>query len=145
MRTLLEPNIQAKLDRLTKLEWALERAITLPIIGKKAGLDAVLGLIPGAGDLIAGALGSYIIVEAVHARAPKWLIARMMWNLGFDTTLGAVPIVGDIFDLFFASNTKNIKLLKAHLEKQAAKTPQPPTDVTRITSLSGAPGRAQTA
>jgi Domain of unknown function (DUF4112) len=145
MRALLEPNIAAKLDRLTKLEWALERAITLPILGKKAGVDAILGLIPGGGDLIAGALGSYIIVEAVHARAPKRLIARMMWNLGFDTTIGAIPIAGDIFDFFYSSNTKNLKLLKAHLEKQVAKTPQPPTGVTRITSLSGAPGRAHAA
>jgi Domain of unknown function (DUF4112) len=139
------PDIAAKLARLEKLEELLERAITLPFFGNKTGLDAILGLIPGGGDLIAGALGSYFIIEAVHARAPKWLIARMIWNLGLDTTLGAVPIAGDIFDFFYKSNTKNLKLLKAWLEKQAAKSSQPPTGVTRIASLSGAPGRSQTA
>ncbi len=135
-------DLAAKLARLEKLGWLLEHAITVPFLGRKTGLDAILGLIPGGGDLIAGALGSYLIVEAVHARAPKWLIARMLWNLGVDTTIGAIPIAGDIFDFFYSSNSKNFKLLKAHLLKRQN---QPPTGVTRMGNLSGAPGRAQAA
>ncbi len=139
------PDMAAKLARLEQLEWLLERAVTIPILGKKTGLDALLGLIPGGGDLIAGALGSYIIVEAVHAGVPKFTVLRMMWNLGFDTAVGAIPIAGDIFDFFYSSNGKNLKLLKTHLAKQAPKENQPPTGVTRMDNLSGAPGRAQAA
>lgn len=143
---LRNPDLAAKLARLEKLEWLLEQAITIPVIGKKTGLDAILGLIPGGGDLIAGALGSYIIVDAVHAGMPKRTILRMMWNLGVDTAVGAIPLAGDIFDFFYSSNGKNLKLLKKHLAKHAPSTvAQPPTGVTRMDNLSGAPGRAQAA
>jgi Domain of unknown function (DUF4112) len=113
------PDYHAKISRLNRLEWFLERSVTVPIFGKKTGVDALLGLIPGGGDLIAGALGSYIIVEALHARAPRAMIIRMMWNLGFDTLVGSVPIAGDLFDFFYSSNGKNLKLLKSHLESIA--------------------------
>jgi hypothetical protein len=139
---LKNPDLAAKLDRLEKLEWLLERAVTIPILGKKTGLDAILGLIPGGGDLITGALGSYIIMEAVHAGMPKRTIFRMMWNLGFDTAVGSIPVAGDIFDFFYSSNTKNLKILKAYLLKHAASKPQPPMGVTRTDTRSGAPGRA---
>jgi Domain of unknown function (DUF4112) len=113
------PDYHAKISRLNRLEWFLERSVTIPILGKKTGVDALLGLIPGGGDIIAGALGSYIIAEALHARAPKAMIIRMVWNLGFDTLVGSVPIAGDLFDFFYSSNGKNLKLLKSHLESIA--------------------------
>jgi hypothetical protein len=141
---LKNPDLVAKLDRLNKLEWAMEQAVTIPVFGKKTGLDAIVGLIPG-GDLLMGLVGGYIIVEAVHARAPKRLIARMLWNLGVDTAIGSVPIAGDLFDFFYSSNSKNLKLLKAHLEKHALVQDQSRTGGTPTESRSGAPGRAQLA
>jgi hypothetical protein len=146
---LSNPDLVAKLTRLNKLEWAMEQAITIPMFGKKTGLDAIVGLLPG-GDFLMGIVGSYIIVEAVHARAPKRLIARMLWNLGVDTAIGSIPVAGDLFDFFYSSNSKNLKLLKAHLEKHAlvpdqSRTGAPPTGVTAIARRSGAPGRAQVA
>ncbi len=137
---LAAPDHEAKLARLEKLEWFLERSITLPGWGRKTGADALIGLIPGIGDSIAAALGSYIILEALHAGAPRTIIARMVWNLGVDTVLGAVPVVGDLFDFFYKSNSMNLKLLKRHLESAAG---QRPTGVTLSGSRSGAPRASQ--
>jgi Domain of unknown function (DUF4112) len=142
-----QPDHHAKLARLNRLEWFLERSVTLPVLGKKTGVDALLGLIPGGGDLIAGVLGSYIIGEAIHARAPRALIIRMAWNLGFDTLVGSIPVAGDLFDFFYSSNGKNLKLLKQHLESIAPRNviiDQRAIDVTLSAKRSGAPRRSQT-
>ncbi len=143
-----QPDHHAKLSRLNRLEWLLERSVTIPLLGKKTGVDALLGLIPGGGDIIAGALGSYIIAEAIHAKAPRALIIRMTWNLGFDTLVGSIPVAGDLFDFFYSANGKNLKLLKAHLESIAPRNviiDQRAIDVTRSDKRSGAPGRSHTA
>jgi hypothetical protein len=70
-----------------------------------------------AGDVIAGAMGLYLIWEARNLGMGKAVIARMVWNVGVDTTLGAVPLVGDFFDFFFRSNTRNMRLIKRHLDR----------------------------
>ena len=69
------------------------------------------------GDVIAGLMGAYLIWEARNLGMPKWKLWRMAGNLGVDTALGAIPLVGDAFDLFFRSNSRNLKIIKRHLDK----------------------------
>jgi hypothetical protein len=103
--------------RLEALEAVLERGFVIPGINRQFGLDAIIGLIPVAGDVIAALIGSYLIWEARNLGLPKWKLLRMMGNLGFDTAIGAVPLLGDAFDLFFRSNSRNLKIVKRHLDK----------------------------
>ena len=103
--------------RVDLLERVLERALVLPGLNRGIGLDAVLGFVPVAGDIVAGAMGLYLVWEARNLGVPKRTIARMLMNVGVDTTLGAVPVVGDVFDLLFRSNTRNLRLVRRHLDK----------------------------
>ena len=108
--------------RLEALEAMLERGFVIPGINRQVGLDAVIGLIPVAGDVIAALIGSYLIWEARNLGLPKWKLWRMAGNLGFDTAIGAVPLLGDAFDLFFRSNSRNLKIVKRHLDKHHPET-----------------------
>jgi len=103
--------------RIETLEILLERSFTIPGINRPVGLDAIVGLVPVVGDVIAAIMGGYLIWEARNLGMPKWKIWRMMGNLGVDTALGAIPLVGDAFDLLFRSNSRNLKIIKRHLDK----------------------------
>jgi hypothetical protein len=103
--------------RITMLERVLERALVIPGLNRGVGLDAALGFVPVAGDVIAGAMGLYLVWEARNLGMSKLTIARMLMNTATDTTLGAVPLVGDVFDFFFRSNTRNLRLIKRHLDR----------------------------
>jgi len=103
--------------RVETLEFLLERSFVIPGINRPVGLDAIVGLVPVVGDVITAAMGAYIIWEARNLDMPKWKLWRMMGNLGVDTALGAIPLVGDAFDLFFRSNSRNLKIIKRHLDK----------------------------
>lgn len=103
--------------RIETLEFLLERSFTIPGINRPVGLDAIVGLVPIVGDVVTAAMGAYIIWEARNLGMPKWKLWRMMGNLGVDTALGAIPLVGDAFDLLFRSNTRNLKIIKRHLDK----------------------------
>ena len=109
-----EPSL-IRLEALAKL---MDGALVIPGTNIRIGLDGVIGLIPGIGDIIGGVISSYLIWEARQLGAPKWLIARMLVNMAFDTALGAIPIAGDVFDVMFRANMKNMALLRLHLEKQ---------------------------
>lgn len=103
--------------RLTAMEKLLERSLVIPGINMPVGLDAALGLVPVLGDVLAAALGAWIVWEARNLGLPKWKLARMGANVLFDTALGAIPVVGDAADLMFRSNTKNLRILLKHLDK----------------------------
>ncbi|MFC3213599.1 MULTISPECIES: DUF4112 domain-containing protein [Novosphingobium] len=103
--------------RIEMLERVLERAFTVPGIRRQVGLDAVVGLVPVAGDLIAAALGLYLVWEARNLGMSKWQLARMSANVGFDSLVGAIPIAGDLFDFVFRSNSRNLKIIRKHLDK----------------------------
>lgn len=98
----------------------LDNSISIPGTGWKIGLDPIVGLIPGIGDLIGAVLSAYIVLEAARAEVPGFTLVRMLANVGFDTLVGAVPAVGDLFDAAWKSNTRNVALLERHLSKQAA-------------------------
>ena len=108
--------------RVETLEILLERSFTIPGINRPVGLDAIVGLVPVVGDVITAVMGAYLIWEARNLGMPQWKIWRMMGNLGVDTALGAIPLVGDAFDLFFRSNSRNLKIIKRHLDRHHAAT-----------------------
>lgn len=103
--------------RVETLERLLEGMIEVPGIRRKVGLDALLGLVPVAGDALAAVLGFYLVWEARNLRVSRWQLWRMAANVGVDTMVGAVPLVGDLFDFVYRSNTRNLKIIKKHLDK----------------------------
>lgn len=103
--------------RVEALEMLLERSFVIPGTNRAIGLDFIIGLIPVIGDFITAAMGSYLIWEAKNLGMPKWQRWRMAGHIVVDTALGAVPVAGDAFDLFYRSNSKNLKIIKKHLDK----------------------------
>jgi hypothetical protein len=90
----------------------LDSAIGIPGTKLRVGLDALLGLIPGAGDAVGAALSGYIILAAARAGASRPVLLRMVGNVVVDTVIGAIPVLGDLFDVAFRSNTRNVALLE---------------------------------
>jgi len=103
--------------RIETMERVLESSFTLPGTRRKVGLDAVVGLVPVAGDAISALLGFYIVWEARNLGMSKWQLARMTANVGFDTLVGAIPVAGDVFDFLFRSNSRNLRIIRRHLDK----------------------------
>ena len=103
--------------RVESLEQLLEGMFEVPVLGRRIGLDAVLGLVPVVGDAITAAMGLYLVWEARNLGMPRWQLWRMAGNVGIDTLVGAVPVAGDLFDLLYRSNTKNLKIIRKHLDK----------------------------
>ena len=103
--------------RIEAMEQLLERSFVIPGINRAVGLDALAGLVPVVGDVITAAMGAYIVWEASNLGMPKWKLWRMAGNIAFDTALGAIPIAGDLFDVLFRSNTRNLKIVMRHLDK----------------------------
>lgn len=103
--------------RIEAMEMVLERSFTVPGINRPVGLDAIIGLVPVVGDIIAMGLGAYIVWEARNLGMPKWKLLRMAGNVAFDSAVGAVPLAGDLFDFMFRSNTRNLRIVKKHLDK----------------------------
>jgi Domain of unknown function (DUF4112) len=103
--------------RIEAMERLLERTFTIPGVNMPVGLDAIVGLVPVAGDLISAGLGAYIVWEASNLGLPRWKLWRMAGNVLFDSAVGAIPVAGDVFDLLFRSNTRNLRIVKRHLDK----------------------------
>jgi len=104
-------------QRIEALERILERSIKVPGLNLPVGLDALLGLVPVAGDILAAAMGLYLVWEARNLGMSRWHRARMIANIGFDTLLGSVPVAGDLFDFLFRSNSFNLNIIRKHLDK----------------------------
>lgn len=104
-------------QRVEAMELLLERSFTLPIINRQFGLDFLIGLIPVVGDFIGAAMGSYLVWEARNLNMPSWKIARMIGNIGFDFVIGVVPLLGDAADFIFRSNSRNLRIIKKHLDR----------------------------
>jgi len=113
------PAVRKRLELMEKL---LERSFTIPGTRQQFGLDVILEVIPVVGDIAGAALGSYMLWEARNLGMSKWQMARMAGNVGFDFLLGLIPWVGAIPDFFFRSNTRNLKLIRHHLDKHHAAT-----------------------
>jgi len=116
--TRYAPQAEATATRLEALARLMDGAVQIPGTTVRIGLDAFIGMVPVAGDFVSAAISSYLIWEARRIGAPRWLIARMAANTLLDTTVGAIPVAGDVFDVFFRSNMKNMALLRRHLERK---------------------------
>ena len=103
--------------RVTAMEKLLERSLVIPGINLPIGLDVIVGLVLVLGEIVTTAMGAYIIWEARNLGMSRWQQARMGANVLFDTAIGAIPLVGDVADLAFRSNTKNLKLILRHIDK----------------------------
>ena len=103
--------------RVEALEKLLERAFIVPGINRPIGLDAIVGLLPVAGDTIAALMGLYLVWEARNIGMSKWQLSRMLGSVGLDWLLGSVPLVGDVFDFFYRSNSINLKRIRRHLDR----------------------------
>jgi hypothetical protein len=108
--------------RVEAMEQLLERLVVIPGINKPVGLDVILDLVPVVGDFAAAALGAYIVWEAKNLGMSKTQIARMAGNVGFDWLLGLIPWVGAVPDFFFRSNTRNLRIIRKHLDKHHPNT-----------------------
>ena len=108
---------QSVRQRVEAMEKVLERLFVIPGTKQQVGLDVILDLVPVVGDIAAAALGAYIVWEARNVGMSKWQVSRMAGNVGFDWLLGLIPWVGAIPDFFFRSNTRNLRMIKRHLDK----------------------------
>lgn len=106
-------------DNVRALARVLDRAIRIPGTNVRIGLDGLLGLVPGFGDAAGAALSATIVIAAIRAGAPRAVLGRMLANVAFDTVLGAVPVVGDLFDFAWKANARNATLLERFLDDPA--------------------------
>jgi Domain of unknown function (DUF4112) len=109
---------EARFKRVRVLSRLLDEKFRIPGTTYRVGLDGLLGFIPGIGDAAGALLSTYILYEAIRLGTPKALLFRMIANIGIDTVGGAIPIVGDIFDMAWKANKKNAALLHAYLASQ---------------------------
>jgi hypothetical protein len=116
-RTRTREERVARLDVLANL---LDTAFILPGINVRFGFDALIGLVPGIGDAITTAISLYIVLEARQLGAPAHLILRMLANVVVDGFVGAVPLVGDAFDVLWRANRRNVLLLREWLAREDA-------------------------
>lgn len=110
-----EPMEQTK-NKLNKLAWLMDSLIQIPGTNIRIGLDGIIGLLPGVGDIFGAVVSSYIIAQAAQIGAPKSVLLKMGWNVGLDTLFGAIPLVGDLTDFVWKANQKNILILNKYLE-----------------------------
>jgi hypothetical protein len=103
--------------RLGRIAWLLDSSIPLPGTRFRIGVDAIIGLIPGVGDLLGALLSSYIVREAARVGAPPSVLIRMAWNVAIEAVVGMVPLLGDVFDAAWKANQRNFALLEAHLDQ----------------------------
>ena len=106
---------QAARERLITLTRLMDGLFEIPVIRRKIGLDAVIGMVPVLGDLVSAGIGLYLVFEARELGASRWLQARMVGNLLLDFLVGAVPLLGDFFDVLFRAHQRNLRLLQKEL------------------------------
>jgi Domain of unknown function (DUF4112) len=113
----LHPHQQKRLQRIRQLSHVLDEAIQIPGTNKRIGLDPIIGLFPGGGDTVSMLLSAYIVVESALLGLPKSTLLRMVLNIAIDGLTGTVPVLGDLFDAVSKANTRNLKLVDAHVNQ----------------------------
>ncbi|GAA6616332.1 DUF4112 domain-containing protein [Scytonema sp. NUACC26] len=105
----------ATLNRIRRLSRLMDTSLRIPGTGFRIGLDPIIGLIPGAGDLISTGFSAYIIFLAARFNIPPKDLSQMIFNITLEAVVGTVPLVGDVFDAFYKSNIRNLAILEKHL------------------------------
>lgn len=117
---VIEPDekLPPDLVALRRFAYLMDEAIAIPGTKRRIGFDAGVGLIPGVGDIIGGVMSAWIVVGALRHRVPLRVIFRMMFNIVVDSVVGAVPLIGDVFDFLFEENVMNLQLLMRHRDRR---------------------------
>jgi len=129
-QTVMGSSEESRLRRLDTLSRILDSAFPIPGTRLRVGLESLLGLIPGIGDTIGAVLSVYIIFEAARFGLPKRTLLRMIGNVAVEALVGVFPIVGDIFDIAWQANVKNMALLRAHRTDLARREERSPRHIT---------------
>jgi hypothetical protein len=116
MKTSIPTKQISKLSKLRRISKLLDNAIAIPGTKISFGLDPILGLLPGGGDTVTGGIAAYIVIEAARMGIPREILWKMVGNILIDSFAGTVPVMGDLFDLGWKANVKNIELLEKHLD-----------------------------
>ena len=116
MKSSLPTKQIARINKLRRLSKVMDNAIAIPGTKISFGLDPILGLLPGGGDTITGGLSAYIVVEAARMGIPREILYKMVGNILLDSFAGTIPVLGDLFDVGWKSNVKNMELLEKHLD-----------------------------
>lgn len=111
------PSQEAALRRLQTIANLLDSAFVVPGTRQRVGIDAIIGLIPGFGDIATTLLSSYIVWEARNLGVSRFALTRMLANLGIHAAVGSLPLVGDLFDAFFRVNQRNMRILRSQLRQ----------------------------
>lgn len=116
---VIEPDsaLPPDLVALRRFAYFMDEAVAIPGTGRRVGLDAALGLIPGFGDAIAALLSSWVIIGALRHRVPILRVTRMVFNVLLDMTIGSIPVLGDFFDFLFEENVMNLNSLLRHRDR----------------------------
>jgi hypothetical protein len=121
----LTPLQRTKLHRVRWLGYLLDEQFRIPGTGYRIGLDGLLGLLPGIGDTVGALLSIYVLFEAIQIGMPRTTLLRMVANVALDTVVGAVPVLGDVFDVAWKANKKNVALLNAYIASQGVEHSDP--------------------
>lgn len=113
------PSREHAVKRMQFVANLLDTAFVIPGTRQRVGIDAIIGLVPGLGDIATTVLSSYIIWEARNLGVSKFAISRMAANLAVHAAVGSIPVVGDIFDAFFRVNQRNMRIVRAQLGARA--------------------------
>jgi hypothetical protein len=113
---------ESDLAEMEVIAWLLDSSIAIPGTGRRIGVDAIVGFIPGLGDLLSGGLGIFVVIRGAMLGLPRVVLVRMLANVGIDFVIGAIPVIGDIFDLWFKSNQRNVSLAKRYIAEPDAST-----------------------
>ena len=104
------------------IAWLLDNSIPVPGTGRRFGIDALIGFVPVVGDLLSGGIGLFVVWRASRLGLPRIVVARMLANSAVDIAVGAIPVIGDAFDLWFKANTRNLAIIRRHLEHPETST-----------------------
>ncbi|CAN5520826.1 MAG: DUF4112 domain-containing protein [Chloroflexi bacterium] len=122
-RVTREPDRSRALSEVQTMAWLLDNSIPVPGTGgRRFGIDALIGLVPVVGDLVSGSIGLFVVWRGSRLRLPRIVVARMLANTALDVMVGAIPLAGDAFDLWFKSNTRNLNLMRRYLEQPDTST-----------------------
>ena len=111
------------LAEVETLAWLLDNSIPVPGTGgRRFGIDALIGFVPLVGDIVSGGLGLYVVWRGSRLGLPRVVVARMLANSAIDLAVGAIPFAGDAFDLWFKANSRNLGIMRRHLEDPETST-----------------------
>ena len=116
-RTRTDAERTRSLAEVETLAWLLDNSIPVPGTGRRIGADALIGFVPGIGDLVSAGVGLVVVWRGARMGVPRIVVARMLANSAIDLVVGAIPIAGDAFDLWFKASTRNLNLIRRWLDQ----------------------------